>query len=300
MPLDTAKGPNYLKVSKLFIDSADKEPGSLSEYDYVINLADEIQYVVAMEVTGYNFPSEIAPTFVNASDRSPGNNAIDFTLTNGIITTTFTTVFPQKSYTYENVSVPYLSYIRTLQQLLNETIYTDPDFGNGGANQATFTVTSDPFEKTKLSVSGTGVTGFSFLFGTGANATNSAAEPMGFTPGVDTGPALSLVSPGVTVLNPFPFIDINIEGLEFKPLKRIYMADSSFYGTAFNDPNITRTRLMSSNPIHRLKRLRIKITLRDGIVPPTPTEFSHQMTLTVLNIGNEEEIPAWVNQTLIL
>tara|TARA_R110002153_G_scaffold101108_3_gene237225 strand:- start:335 stop:1237 length:903 start_codon:yes stop_codon:yes gene_type:complete len=300
MPLENAYGPNYLKVTKLFIDSEDKEPGG-TEYNYTIVLKQEIQYVTAMEMTGYNFPSEMAPTFIDESVGDAGNNVLDFTLSAGALTKTFSLKFPQQSYTFENVSVPYLSYIRTLEQLLNAAIFSDVDFGSGGGNEARFRVGSDPFQKTSVTVSGTGITGFSFLYLTGVNSKHSSFLQMGFEKLDYSSTNNSLISPDATSLNPFPFIDINIEEVEeLKPFKRIYMEDNALFGTVYNDPDLTRTRLLSSKPIQRLKRLRIKITLKGDQVPPTPTSTPHQFTLTLLNIANEETVPKWCKQTLVL
>jgi hypothetical protein len=299
MPLQIAKGPNYVKVTKVFVNSDDRDTGSPGPYDYVITLPKEIQYVVGIELTSYNFPSEIAPTFVAAGTGFDGTNKLDFALSNGTATN-FTMTWPEKSYSYQNVTVPYLSYVRMLQQLLNETIFSDATFGNGGPNEATFSVTVDPEERTVVTVSGTGVTGFQFLFATGTNEKDSAHTAMGYTK-ADTALALTNTSPNPTNLSPFRFIDVNVEeAAEYQPLSRVYMTDNVYYGTVRNEPNVTRTRLLSSQPIHRLKRLRIKLTLEGGVVPPVTSGLSHDLGFTVFNLANEDVVPAWVKQTFTL
>ena len=301
MPLQTAKSSkNYVKVSKVFINSEDRDASSTGPYDYVVTLPQEIQYVIGMEITGYNFPSALAPTFVAEGPGFQGTNRLDFTLTNGVDTTEFNVVWPEKSYTYQNVTVPYLSYVRTLQQLMNEAIFSDPVFGNGGPNEAFFRVDIDPEERTVIAVSGPGVTGFSLLFDTGVNSENSSHVAMGFND-VDVGPALTITSPNPTNLAPFRFIDVNVEeAAEYRPLERIYMTNNVYYGTTRNEPNVTRTRLLSSEPLRRLKRLRIRLTLEGGVVPPVTSGLSHDLAFTVFNLANEEVVPEWVNQTFII
>jgi len=301
MPLQNAIGPNkYVKVNKIFVNSEDRETGSAGPYDYVIKLKDDIQYVVGLELTAYNFPNEIAPTFVAAGTGFDGTNKLDFNLTNGITTTEFTVTWPEKSYTYQNVTVPYLSYVRTLQQLLNEVIFSDATFGNGGPNEATFLVDVDPEERTVVTVSGTGVTGFQFLFASGANKDDSAHTAMGFT-NADTASALTVTSPNPTNLSPFRFVDVNVEqAREYTPLARIYMTSNIYYGTTRNEPNVTRTRLLSSEPIHRLRHLHIRLTLEGGVVPPVTSGLAHDLIFTVFSVANEETVPDWVDQTFVL
>ena len=86
MPLQTEKGPNYVKVTKLYVNSDDRDDSSNGPYDYVITLPQEIQYVVGIELTSYNFPSDIAPTFIAAGTGFDGTNKLDFALSNGSAT----------------------------------------------------------------------------------------------------------------------------------------------------------------------------------------------------------------------
>lgn len=301
MPLEQEKTQeNYIKVNKLFISSADKNQNSRGAYEYQIDLNTEIQYVVGMEITGYNFPSEIAPTFVAPGINFDGTNAIDFELQAGALVKQFSAFWPEKQYTYENVTVPYLSYVQTLQQLLNQAIQNDPDFGTGAPNEAFILSSTDPEEVTHLTISGPGVTGFRFLFDSGPNRNDSAFNAMGYNQ-VDTAFTLKEIGPTRTNLRPFRFLDINIkEAEEFQPLKRIYTTDNLYYGTVRNDPSITRTRLLSSQPIHRLSRLNIKITLEGGVVPPVFQGLDHELTLTVFSIANETYVPKWVRQVFVL
>jgi hypothetical protein len=148
-------------------------------------------------------------------------------------------------------------------------------------------------------VSGAGVLGFRFLFASGPNSANSAYLPMGY-PKADTATAISSVSAGPTRLSPFRFIDINIDAArEFRPLKRVYISDQQSFGSVRNDLDITRTRLLSTQPVRSLERLRVTITLENGEQPPE-TGRDHDFTLTVFSVQNEINLPSWLNQTFVL
>jgi hypothetical protein len=114
--------------------------------------------------------------------------------------------------------------------------------------------------------------------GTGTGDVVAAAD-VGHA-GVITGPgvtALSSVSPRLTQLNPFRFIDINIDAArEFSPLKRVYISDQQSYGSVRNDLDITRTRLLSTQPVRVLERLHATITLENGELPPD-TGLEHDL-----------------------
>ncbi len=302
MPLQDSKGPSYIRPTKIYIDSGDREEGSDGPYNYTIKLKDELQYVVGCELTGYNFPSALAPTFVKDGPGFFGTNLVDFELSDGVTTTTFVLSFPEKNYSYDNVPIPYLSYNGIFQQLLNKTIENDPVFGVGNPSEVRFLVQVDPEERTNVVVNPVaGVpTTVNFLFGTGVNAKNSSFVPMGFNQ-ADTGASADILSPNPTNLTPFRYIDLFIEEFEeLKPVSRIFMTDNLYYGTTRNDLNVTRTRLLNSGPPRRLKYLNIRMELEGGVVPPSITGLNHDLILTIFSVSNEEVIPNWVNQSFVL
>lgn len=302
MPLQPEFTKNsYVKIHRLFISSADRTSSSQSRYDYFIQLKQEIQYVIGMEITGYNLPSDMAPTFISSSGSASGTDKVDFELTNGVTTTVFTATWPQKQYDYQNVTVPYLSYVDILQQIMQDAVDSDATFGIGGANEATFTSVATPEEETKVTVSGTGITGFRFLFATGPNEKNSSYLAMGFNK-TDTASSLTQTSPSRAVMKPYRYLDFNLScAPEFNPLKRIYMTDNVYYGTVRNDPNLTRTRLLSSQPIRVLKNFRVQLFLENNVVPPVSgSQLDHEFTLTVFSLANEVEVPSWMHQTFVI
>lgn len=286
MPLPFSQKESYTKVNRIFVDSTERQEGTVAEYQYV--LKDEIQDVVGVELTAYAIPTTLTPTFI------PGlNDQFNFDITHAGLGYTFTgTVnFPSKSFTYENVENPYLSYVIALKQYLNESVFFDPVFGNGGTNPATFVVFADPETRTHISVLGTGITGFRFLFD---GVKNSANVVMGF-PKINTASNLSQISPNKVSLDPFPRLDIIVKEFpELAPLDVIYNPSASYYGTTRNDSNVTRTRLLSSKPVRKLKTLTIRLEI-DGIPVVDQEENEHSLCFTILSIANEEKVPKWAD-----
>jgi hypothetical protein len=299
MPLlsDARFGSSYVRVDKIFINSNDRSSGTVT--DYTIDLKTQLQNVIAMEITGYNLPLSMAPTFTNRTSAvNPGNNKVDFCVSNGTIVSNFVFTWPNKQYTYSNVTVPYLSYVDTLQQLLNISVASDPVFGVSGANSATFVVDIDPEERTMVRVFGPGVTGFGFLFASGINNADSAYLPMGFVK-LDTPIARSITSSGFTQLKPYRFVDVNIDAAaEMKPLKRIYLTDLLTFGTTRNDADLTRTRLLDQ-PVRTMRRLKVSLSLENNI-KPVDLGLAHDFTLTVLSLNNEQTLPSWLKQSFVL
>lgn len=299
MPLQDEKGDHYIKLYRVEIDSVDRRENSRGVYDYVIDLPNEIQYVTGVELTSYNIPRDTCPTFLPASSGVTGTNKLDFNLSTAGTTTGFTITLPSRKYAYKHVQVPSLSYVDRLQQMLNDAIANDPDFGTGQANEATFVVSSTPDEKTSVTVSGTGLTGFQFLFSSGANSSSSPHTEMGFT-NADTASALSTVSPSAVQLEPFRYVDISLgEVEEVTPLSRVFVQDNLNTNVLANEPNATRPRLITSHPISKLNRLHVQLTLRGGLRPATGPE--HNLVFTVFSVANEPTaIPKWTKQVFSL
>lgn len=299
MPLESEKGPSYVKVTKIYVDSRDRDTtDSASSVDYVVNIPRNVQYVIGCEVTAVDLPRDLTPSFLAAQSGTTGTTYIDFELTTGGITTVFSAQWPERRFTYEDMLVPSRSYVTTLQNLLQEAVRYDADFGDGQANEATFTVSATADQLTKVVVSGTGITGLRFLFSTGTNEANSAYEQMGFTK-ADTVSALETLSANPVVLDTYRYVDINIEEFqELRPLERVYLTDTSG-DTVINSYNLSRLRMLT-DPVHRLRRLQVKLSLKGGASPPGGTDQEHGFTLTVFSLSNETTIPEWVKQVFVL
>jgi hypothetical protein len=292
MPLPFSQREDYTRINRIFVDSSERSQGTVSNYRY--DLKDEIQEVVGIELTGYAIPTTLTPTFVpNLNDQ------FRFEIKSGLYTFTATSTFPSKSYTYENVENPYLSYIITLKQIMTDAIFNDPVFGNNGTNPVTFTVFADPETRTHINASGTGLTSFRFLF---SNLENSAHTAMGYDK-IDTSNNVSLtqISPRKVSLDPFPRLDIFIKEFpEVSPVDVIYNPSASYYGTTKNDTNVTRMRLLSSKPLKKLKWLNISLKI-NGIPIVNQPDNEHSLAFTILSIANEEKVPNWAKlQSLAL
>jgi hypothetical protein len=284
MPLPFSQEQSYTKINRIFVDSEERESGTISDYQYL--LKDEIQQVVGIELTAYAIPTTLTPTFIpNLNDQ------FKFELTHAGLGHTFvaTVTFPSKSYTYENVENPYLSYVIAMKQFMNESIFNDPVFGNAGTNPVTFLVFADPETRTHVSAVGTGLTGFRFLF---QDIQNSANVAMGFD-NTNTANNLTQISPRKVSLDPFPRLDIFVKEFpELSPLDAIYNPNASYYGTTRNDSNVTRTRLLSSKPVRKLTCLTISLRI-DGIPVVDKFENEHSLCFTIISIANEEKVPNW-------
>lgn len=301
MPLEKERGPSYVKVTKIHVDSSKRnETDSKGVTDYVIVLDRAIQYVVGMEITAYDMPRSLTPSFLASQDNIPGTNKVDFELSadTGSVVQTFSITIPQRKFTYQDLLSPLNGYTNTLELLLNDAIANDANFGEGGAYEATFTVVPTPDQTTRVDVSGTDVDGVRFLFATGTNEANSAYAQMGFTK-TDGTTALSQVSTNSANLSTYRYVDVFIEEVpEFRPVERLYLTPSSS-DSVLNNLNINRTRLLT-DPVHRLRTLRVRLALENGASPPSTSSEEHGFTLTVTSLSNETSVPDWVNQTFTL
>ncbi len=292
MPLPFSQREDYTRINRIFVDSSERSEGTVSNYRY--DLKDEIQEVVGIELTGYAIPTTLTPTFVpNLNDQ------FRFELKRGLYTFTTTATFPSKSYTYENVENPYLSYIITLKQIMTDAVFNDPVFGNNGTHPVTFTVFADPETRTHITANANGLTSFRFLF---LNLENSAHIAMGFDK-IDTSNNVTLtqISPRKVSLDPFPRLDIFVKEFpEFSPVDVVYNPSASYYGTTRNDTNVTRMRLLSSKPLKKLKWLNISLKIK-GIPIVDQPDNEHSLAFTILSIANEEKVPNWAKlQSLAL
>ena len=124
---------------------------------------------------------------------------------------------------------------------------------------------------------------------------------MGFSK-LDTLFQLEVDSPGRTALSPYVYFDISVKQVEeFSPLKRIYVLNNQYYNTVKVDPAITRTRLLSSQPIRLLKKLDITITLEGGVIPPAFEGLDHEITFTFFSLQPENyALPSYMKQVFVM
>ena len=91
------------------------------------------------------------------------------------------------------------------------------------------------------------------------------------------------------------------EAQELGAITRIYMTSDKFNTIFQNEINVSRTRLLSSEPVRRLKSLSIKIVLAGGIeIASNEYTPDFDLGLTVFSVSNETSVPSWVSQTFVL
>lgn len=296
MPLQNDVTSNsYVKVQRLFVSSKDRTNSLKGTQEYQIVLRDNVTNVIGIEVTGFCLPVHMAPSFLKPNSDFVGHDTVDFSLKAGSTVKTFSFAWPNLKYEYKRVGG--LDYVTTLELLLSETIFDDSTFGRSGTFPVLFEVKEDYNQGTHI-VLNTFADGISFLFASGPNEQRSAYQQMGFTK-TDTPFSLTVQSPNSTQLTPFPFCDVFVQEFpELNPLKRIYF-DKGNSLIVRNDPNISRTRFLSSQPNRILKTLTISLSLEGGI--RAPNDLEHDLNFTVFCMQPEiNTIPSWLNQSFVL
>lgn len=277
----------FVQVERIFTDSSERQDGTVS--DYVIPLKKRIQNVIGMELTGFAIPSSMTPTFVKGS-----NDSIDFELSQGAVTKLFHAVMPSNYFDYQNVAVPYLDYVSVLQQVLNRTIFFDPDFGSAGVTPVFFWTQSVPEQNTVIGTAG-GAT-LRLLFASGPNALTSARKVMGFNALDYTVPPGSFLTSEFAVnTEPFNYVEIYVDELrEYTPLARLFNQPSN--GSVIQqDTSQTRLRWLSDAPPRFLDKLTIRVRLPGG--KPIENEFknNHSLTFTAVCLShNATPVPSYI------
>ena len=312
MPLQLEKSErNYTKVSRVYTNSSDREEGG-DLYSYRIKLPNELQFVTGIELTSYNFPNEISPSFIAENGAFPGTNMVDFYLwdDSSDYSEHFTIEFPQKKYVYSDSFDESNSYVHVLRNLMRDAISTSPVFGDAGSLNLTWNYYVDSTNRTVLGLNTVDNIRWGFTFASGPNSANTAAYAMGFeladydSDYNDSTTVIynSITSPNATNLNPYRFVDVSLEeARELNPLARVYVTSDPFYGITQNSVNVSRTRLLSSEPVRILRYLTITITLQGGRPPPINTgALNHDLGFTIFNLANEETVPDWLQQSFVL
>lgn len=291
MPLPRERIPEdlseFVAVRRVFVDSAQRSKGTVS--DYVFPLKRAAINVVTFELTGFAIPTSLTPTF-----RTGVNDVIEFTLTNGMATTTFFTRMPSYSYTYQNVAVPYLDFLRAVEQKLNFCIATDPNFGTGAPAPAVFETAPDPEEHLVLMCANAT---FTLRFGSGAYTNESAYKPMGFAQ-ADYGPIApgsSLRSPYRTLLEPLRKIEFFVDEIsDTEPVAVVYNTNASYYGQVLNE-NHARARLLDDSPPRILSQLTMRVRV-DGKPVEDAFKNEHSLSFTLQCFTHTDAQRLWLRQ----
>lgn len=332
MPLPTFGSPVYLNRRRVYLDSDEKDQEGQTHWDGRYSIGTELRDVIGMELVGYNFRREIAPTFVKEK-RLPdgtfqrGNNILDIRVTDIPVTQslTFSVEFEEGSLRFESDAY------NALADRLNTALDAQGDPVFNTANNYTFGATGIAALNTHYQAfQGTWwVVAFRFmgdatlasseyLFGSGENAENSAWRVFGFEEGKDVG-GPTFTAPGFTFdpipvraldFRPYTYVDVVVDEAQNRnPLSRIFL-----YGDAVTNTYTTestqiaeyqisaqgslrpRVRLFNSQPLRNLSDITVHIVFKDGIQPPTSHDLPYDLIIDILYLTPQAELPEWVKQ----
>lgn len=329
MPLQVVPTAQYLHRKRIFIDPyIDNLNVASSMYNITIDVPSHPQKIQSIEITDFMIPHNFTPAvFENQPDQIDNNwvdvriadypaaaNTLEFSFRlpstrfyDSGTPTTFASTIPIPSM----ANIPY--FINSFAQALNDAMEAEGDATFNAANNWAFYVyEGKPFtsgvygglhiEFRQNNVAGTG--SIEFLFSSGANATNSAWKVLGFDQGIDT-PTTTVIDGTTYVaavqdsylqLNPYRYIDVTFDEVpELRPHSRLWTTHSIDY--KFNPWVIEKVRLLTQ-PLKRLETLTTRIRMADGLTPNTMSYYNWLLTLDMLVVSPETNLPDWINQFL--
>lgn len=300
MPLQRQIGNAFVRSTKIFVDS-EKATSSSGPMNVVVDLDTSIEYVSAIELTGWNVSNQLMPS-VFSFPTGLHNNRFQVVISNAGVTKALTVTLPSGSYSLMNAADDTFTLPFAIESYLQAAIDSDGDFGPGDqALTASVTLTSTM--KLKITIVDTSANAVQHSLGleTSPLATtgNIVHRLLGFDK-EDTALATETVGTYVPEVDYFRYVDVVVEGLEHRPLARIYKENGSNFSTVLNDPNLTRTRLILNNPMRRLNRLRIDLYLRDRLQLSASdvVRAPFDLCFTIESIANEvEKLPGWLKQS---
>ena len=271
MPLVDLTPSTYIRRDREYIDSDQREENSEGEYDIVYRLSRRYQYVESIEVTDFNIPTNLSPTFIARDGVIPGNNLLDVRMESQVGPQVIEFTVELESGRYFNNTTDLANYV---VDQINTTMDAqgDPFFSTTAVPPVEWIVDSSPGAVAgvlRFAVTRGGVQGdvYSyFMFGTGDNKNDSPARVLGFEalkdtiviatfpniPGLSplvTGwqPQYGPVAPFIPQLLPFRYVDVFIEELEPSlqrrvPVARIFLYSDQPVGTRYAHSIMTTPR----------------------------------------------------------
>ena len=157
-----------------------------------------------------------------------------------------------------------------------------------------------------------------FMFRSGPTSDDNAGKPAGFnsttdtslsglteTAGIGSGFNYVVLSDYIVNVQPFRYLDVTVKETneDFVPLARVYL------NRTYEEDNIhhyvrpcnegMNARLLT-NPVRRLDRLTILITLENDYRLSDAFASPHQLTFDVLSLAQVPIVPRWIEQRLFL
>lgn len=304
MPIHERKNnDDYTRVKRVYTNSGDDRVTEEANNTFRIQLDEEVRDVVGVELTGFSVPNNAAPSFVAERNNRPGDNKIDFYIIDlnagpGYGTTSIITFeMPEVRYEYENNDDVTLSYVSVLRERMQAAIIADPYFGS--ILNTALSVFSDDLGRTDLQIrDGADLYDWGFLFATGPNADKAPYKQMGFEK-LDYTTSRRLTSPYRVNLRLYRYIDIKIDEVrELGSVGRIFIEEDNEKFYVSNERNTARTRMISSDRLHRLRQLTITPTLNGGMHIPSGIELD--LELSIFHLSNQGTKPRWFKERLTL
>lgn len=305
----------YVRREFVYVDSTQRLNTSKDEFDVNIELTNgAVRDVQAVEVVDYNIPRSIAPTFVEETATSAGNNIIDVLMVRVSTSASlqFVVTIPPNS-TYTSAT----TLATDLTALINTAMDAQGDPFFNTANLVQWTVTALLYEPTVSPTAGTfsavitentveGTIYGYWLFRTGPNARNNPGRVLGFDPTQDT-----TINPFSTVLNsvyaprgirfadlrPFHYVDVFVDQAEAGlgarlPVARIFLTDEDDAWRR-TDTLPTGARLLAP-PIRYAEQIRVYLLLQGGVKPVTTAKHGWDLTLELSLVSQEGSVPSWM------
>lgn len=343
MPLKFVNTPHYIRRTRVFVDSAQRNTlRSRGPFDYTFDVDEEIQNVVAIELVGWNFNSLYASTFLGRYNTTAPTSAGDIVRSVTPALHTFDILIEDEN-SVESIIlqadmeqiVPTLIPISQALYALNDR--TDVRSITGLYFQFVFVflflnsgLTITPIDTTmRIEESSTGQLEMMFfrtagpfepmpsffMFKSGPTADDNAGKSLGFIETTDTtlpalttttgiGSGTNYVATSEFLINqqPLRYVDVTVKEVEedFTPLARVYLnriTDVNEYIRPSNEGMNTR---LLTNPVRRLDRLSINVTIGDNYRLSENIPQSHQLTFDVLSIAQIPSVPTWLSQRLLL
>lgn len=311
----------HIRIYKIHVGTPeDKTVQGQSDFNYEVDLPEEIQEVIGMELVDWSFPRDLIPTFYPTTTKVVGNNMLDFQLVNTDISAVpgvFSVTLPLRYFEYETYRNPTRDYTQMLTQLMQEAVDADAVW----KNKIRLSVIPVPFQQTLILVTTTDLllptassTRLTLLFQTGQHAAESAYFTMGWDTPVDvqSDPNLfqlpprseALISPKQVQLRSAYSLDVFVDESPQNPLARIFFGDSGYTTNRLASDSVGRFEIDKDKPPRLLKKLHIRLRY-DGNTDPGdfingPIIAPHYMTFHIMSVQNETaRRPSYYQQNLI-
>jgi hypothetical protein len=300
MPLQTVRGPHYIKRSRIFINPDDRiVTQSKDQFDYTIALDTLYENVTSIELVNYNIRSSLQKTFMEEDGRLPANNLVDLHLEDvatGLEVLDFSVEIPPVGYNDATTMATALTTLFNDQMdaeghaffnTTNTVVWTvavNIDINVSDIDQAlTFTIEEGGTPNTIIR---------DFLFATGENTKNNASVPLGFPMDLDS----SIEPTFRPELFPFRYVDVFIKEFnEHSPVARIFLTNDVLF--VKKRTTVANTRLLTE-PRRRLEEMHVQMYLPRKRKPPIEVCDGVDLVFELLQISPEPHIPSWVDQQL--